>query len=501
VFAIGLIIGEGYAQSLYEPGTAKVRFEDVRSKVLDTIERTGVASIAVAVAKDGEVVWEEGFGWANREQETKATPHTVYHIASISKSMTATGLMLLVERGLVDLDQPVNNYLGQSKLAALVGEADDATVSRVVFHTAGLPMHWNLFTTDGAGERPSMDESIRRYGILVTAPGDRYNYSNFGYGIIDYVISRVSGTEYAVFMRDEVFEPLGMARTSVQVDPVSIGNVAEMYDESQKAIAPYDFDHRGASAVLSSVHDLVRFGMFHLGNRPADQEPILSEQTLEKMHGEVGSRFEDGSGSVDYLLGSFAGVDYGGYRLMVTTGSMPGAAARLAMVPSDNVVTALVCNGDIDLWPIEDTILKTVLEDFGAEATTDTEAAPDDSGVSSVPPTSFVGSWSGQVVTYAGNIPVEMTFSDAGQGSLKMAGKPVEPIGIRTPLGEMGFKEDVFKGLFLGGIDTPDANRFAHVVFVECGLRDDRLVGTASAVAMNEYFCLPYRLELTRVEQ
>jgi CubicO group peptidase (beta-lactamase class C family) len=520
-------------------GTMEVkdRFSDVRANILETMERTGVASVAIAVAEDGKIVWEEGFGWANRVKETKATVHTIYHLASISKPFTATGLMLLVERGLVDLDKPANDYLGESKLSALIGSADGATVRRILFHTSGLPMYWNFFKADGTDKRPSMPESIRRYGFLVTAPGESYNYSNFGYGILGYIISRVSGKDYADFMREEVFEPLALANTSVQVDMGSRNDEAQMYDENRGAIAPYDFDHRGASAVLSTAHDLVRFGMFHLDDHLPDQKPILKNETMKRMQTEAGSSFHDEGGVVvDYLLGSFGGVNYGGYRLIIASGSMPGAASRLVIVPSENVAVAILSNGDnIDLWPIQKTILEITLPGFadGAasgektapeeaspgeetvsdeertndeetildeETAHDEETIPDETAMDHIPPESFIGSWSGKMLTYAENIDVEMVFSKDDAVSMKIGGRSLPPIGIKTPLGEMGFKKGVFKGLFMGRIDTPDAARYPHVVLVECRIRENRLVGTASAVAMNEYFCLPYRLQLYRAK-
>ena len=94
------------------------RFDGIRSKILEVIKETGIASISAAVAEEGRIVWEDGFGWADREKRIKASPHTMYSLASISKPITATGLMILVERGLVDLNQPANNYLGRAKLTA-----------------------------------------------------------------------------------------------------------------------------------------------------------------------------------------------------------------------------------------------------------------------------------------------------------------------------------------------------------------------------------------------
>jgi CubicO group peptidase (beta-lactamase class C family) len=166
-----------------------------------------IPSLSVAVARDGKIIWEKGFGLANKEKNIPATNHTKYKLASISKQLTATGLMILVERGLIDLDKPVNDYLGKVKLYARIGDAEEATVRRVVNHTSGMPLHSQHFYKTESYQPPPMDETISRYGILVTIPGERFQYSNLGYGLIGYVISRTSGKSYADFMHEEVFDP------------------------------------------------------------------------------------------------------------------------------------------------------------------------------------------------------------------------------------------------------------------------------------------------------
>src|SRR5688572_32186710 len=112
--------------------------ETIRSRLVEK----SLPSLAVAVARDGEVLWEEAFGWADRENRIAATPHTLYSLASISKPITATGLMILKERGLIDLDRPINDYLGHAKINVRVGDPAAATVRRVANHTAGLPLHY-----------------------------------------------------------------------------------------------------------------------------------------------------------------------------------------------------------------------------------------------------------------------------------------------------------------------------------------------------------------------
>ncbi len=480
------------------------RLMEVRSKIAAIIDSTGVASIAVAVGVDGRIAWEEGFGWANREKGTQATPHTIYHLASISKSFTATGLMVLVQRGLIDLDKPANDYLGEAKLTAFEGSADDATVKRFLFHTAGLPMYWNIIQLGGSGELPDMDDCIRRYGILVNPPGEEYRYSNLGYGILDQIIAHVSGSDYADFMEKEVFGPLGLTRTSVLVDSSMIDNVAQMYDESQRPLGPWDFDHRGASAVLSSAHDLARFGMFHLKQRIPDQKAILEEESIDRLHRETDPQSPDLKERIgfEYLLGSFGKIEIGDYRLDVCTGSMPGASSRLALVPSENLVTVVLCNGEgIDLWDIEKSIIAAMLPGFAEACESELQNRHEEPGMSPEPTEPFIGSWAGAIATYAGDIPVELHFSSEGGIDMTIDGRAAPYLTVRTPLGEMGFKDNTFKGLFMTNIETHDAARSPHVVMVEVRLRRGRLTGYAAAVAINKRFCLPYWMELNRGQE
>src|SRR5436190_4919685 len=195
------------------------QFDSVRALIRRQLVETSTPSVAVAVARDGRILWEEGFGWADREKRIVANEHTLYSLASISKPITATALMTLVQAGKIDLDRPVNEYLGDAKLRARVGDAAQATVRRVANHTSGLPLHYQFFYADEPYRPPSMDETILRYGNLVTMPGERYEYSNLRFGILDYVIARAAGMSYEDYMRKEVFVKLGLTHTSVGIGP------------------------------------------------------------------------------------------------------------------------------------------------------------------------------------------------------------------------------------------------------------------------------------------
>src|SRR5689334_12896661 len=128
-----------------ENGPQGNRFDSVRAFIHERLVEDVLPSIAVAVAHQGQIVWEEGFGWADREKRILASSHTMYSLASISKPITATGLMILRERGVLDLDRPIDDYLGEAKVVARVGDAEMATVRRVANHTSGLPLHYHFF--------------------------------------------------------------------------------------------------------------------------------------------------------------------------------------------------------------------------------------------------------------------------------------------------------------------------------------------------------------------
>jgi CubicO group peptidase (beta-lactamase class C family) len=122
------------------------RFSEVRELIIDQVSTGGAPSIAVAVADNGEIVWEEAFGWSDVENRVRATPNTMYRLGSISKTITATGLMLLVEEGKVNLDKPAVEYLPKVvKPRAFEGEVQGVTVRHLLNHRAGMPAYAESF--------------------------------------------------------------------------------------------------------------------------------------------------------------------------------------------------------------------------------------------------------------------------------------------------------------------------------------------------------------------
>jgi CubicO group peptidase (beta-lactamase class C family) len=444
------------------------QFDSVRGFIRKELVTTNMPSIAVAVARDGKIIWEEGFGWADREKHIAATAQTMYSLASISKPITATGLMVLVQAGKIDLDRPINDYLGAAKLRARVGDAAHASVRRVASHSSGLPLHYQFFYADEPYRPPPMDETIRRYANLVTIPGEKYEYSNLGFGILDYIIARVSGRPYEEYMRQEVFSKLRLTHTSV--GPLQNAVAATRYGADGEPIPFYDFDHRGASAIYASAHDLVRFGLFHLKAHLADQAAILSDASIDEMHKPTVS-----SGPrAGYGVGWAVTDTTTGYHVVSHTGGMGGVATSLRIVPSAKLAVVVLCNGNHALpHAVAEEIFGVLLPKWEVQRKVP-PLPPEPSPFQA--PAELLGKWTGKLCTYKAELPFTLRIQTDGV----QAHLGTEP---ETAVSNLRWVNGYLSGRMQGDIGTEDANRRPYLLQLTLKLRGDALNGPASAIS------------------
>lgn len=451
-------------------------FAKLRENIQSEIKEKNIPSLAVAVIRDGKILWEEGFGWANRQQKIQATEHTMYSLASISKPITATGLMTLVQQQKIDLDHPVNQYLGEAKLRSPLGHADQATVRRIANHSSGLPLHYQFFYADTAHRAPPRDESIRRYGILVNLPGETYQYANFGYGILDHVIARVSGRSYASFMKEDIFLPLGMKHTSVGLEPSQASTAAVRYGVNQEPLANYHFDHPGASDVFSSAHDLIRFASLHLKKPLADQETPLSNMSIDAMQQ---ATIETRPG-VGYGVGWRITKSEFGFKTVTHTGGMPGVRTRLTLVPSKNIAVVALTNCQSDLpHRVVEQALAALLPEYArqlrhAEYNRATPPAP----FPWAPTADWIGYWKGEVETVAGKQPIRLWIQPGGHVHVQLDHQ------FKHLLNHVRLNNGFLAGVFPGHLNTPDTNRRRHQLSLKIRLRGKQLNGALTALSL-----------------
>jgi CubicO group peptidase (beta-lactamase class C family) len=451
-----------------------------------------IPSIAVAVAKGDRILWESGFGMADVERGMPATANTPYSLASISKPFTATGIMVLVQREFVRLRSPVNHYLGGVHVAAREGSADGVTIERLLTHTAGLPLHYQFFYEDGGYARPPMDSTIRRFGVAVYPSGESYQYSNLGFGILDYVIARKSGKSYADFMRQEIFMPLGLTNTSVGVTAGPNSRFAQRYDAANKPVPYYTFDHPGASEVYSSAHDLARFGLFHLGSQVPGQRRILAAQTIQDMQRDVATESPNATRGLGWGIRRPFGV-----RQVAHSGGMPGVSTFLALYPDEKVVVVVLLNKAVGRATsmIVNELTAAMIPQFasGLRAQRASPAQQPTPTLDADQLQRLRGEWRGFIRTYADSVPIVIKI--AGRDSSRITAGSTD-----VALENIGLDRGVLTARAPIQLAAPDLARHAHVTQLWLRVTDGRLSGYAAAqtTTPRAYYALSSYIRLER---
>lgn len=484
---------------------ASDQFAPLREAIRQEMIEQGIPGMSVAVWKNGTILWEEGFGWADRERRVSATPHTMFALASLSKTLTATGLMTLVQAGKMDLDRPMNDYLGDDKLTVRVGDPAAVTVRRVANHTSGLAEGSQFFYGDQARDTPALSQTIRRYGIVVAYPGERYLYSNVGYGVLGYALEKASGRSYADYMREEVFLPLGMTRSAVLVPTQMQPFAATRYMHGGEPITAYGFGEPGSAAVYSSAHDLARFGMFLLGQRQSDQRAILNDQSIKRMTSDpvpTLTRAGKVSGK-SYGVGLTLSKE-GGYDIIGHDGSMTGTSTVFDLVPAEKFGLVVLANAnEYAPWTLREKILRYMLPKWREPA-----AVPDAPLAGPFAPTpALLGVWKGSVHTYEGEQPVQLQVLASGDVHIRIGESDqsgMSNLQQSALLNQVAFRNDELSGSTLAQIEVSDTQRYRHTVSLRLKLRGDTLNGTASAISVYGKqgiwtYALPYWTELKKV--
>jgi CubicO group peptidase (beta-lactamase class C family) len=447
-------------------------FSQARRFIQNHLVEGSIPSISVAVARRGEILWEEGFGWADRENRVPATEHTLYYTASIEKSFTLTAVMILNERKQLDLDLPVNEYLGAAKLTSPVWNPAEATVRRVGNHTAGL-------TTFNPRNHLPADETIRRYGVIFWPPGDHFDYSNLGPRILEEVVTRVSGKSYSGFLQTEVLWPLGMTRASVGIGPGLEKYAAQRYSSGGGLRPPVN------GGVYLSAHDLLRFGMFFLKANLRDQKPILSDAAIEAM---FASPVSTGDGK--YSLSWWIDEDLYGYRSVVAMGGTDCEQARLRLIPSEGIAVAALSNTGSTSSNVVHEILSALLPPYRERRAKAVEHKETRSVEKTPPPEALVGNWRGIIRTHREDIP--LTFSIAGSGDVhaKLGSQ------LATLLNDARFDRMELRGRMSGDLSVEeDTGPDPYHLDFYLNLRNGALNGAAVTGPRAQ---LPFWVELTR---
>ncbi len=417
------LLASSAAQSQSANVTNKPDFASVQSFIEKKIASDHIPSISVAVAQNGEIVWEKGFGWANREKRLPASEQSMYSLASVTKLMTASAIMVLRDGKQLELDRPVNDYLGSAKLTSPVWNPSEATVRRVGTHTAGLATYDNGYYCRG-NEGNCEDIMVRRFGVLIWRPGERFDYSNLGYGVLGDVIQHASGMKYGEFLTKQILAPLGMTHCSVGIASGLEAYEAQRYSSSDGSPADWNANEpssqEAASSVFCSAHDLLRFGMFHLKEH-VGEKAVLAPSAIEEMQ-DSAVPADDG---LRYGFGWWH-EDRFGYKVIYVSGGYEYAQALLFTVPSEKIVVVVLMNtGHSTLaQEVADEVVSSVVPAYRENRAKAARTVEQSSHTSPNMLASIAGTWSGLVHTDTREVPLTLIVDKSGVVHASVASQP-----------------------------------------------------------------------------
>ena len=337
------------APSLLDHHDVRSSFDLLAAWIEAQVAYRGWPGLSVAVVHDQEVIWSRGFGWADVERRIPATAETLYRVASITKTFTATAIMQLRDAGKLRLDDAVRDHLPWFTPPTSHADAPPITLRHILTHTTGLAReapfpYWTELIF------PSIDE-IRtavtaQESVLSTEA--RWKYSNLAFVVAGEVVAAVSGMPWAQYVRSHILEPLDMRASFVENPAVDQPGLARGYTRrlpngARGPVGPYDLRGvSGAAALTTSVADLARFAMLQFRDGPASGAQILRGSTLREMQ------------RVHWLEPDWQagwGLGFHIYRALDRTlvghgGSLRGYRSDVRFSPAERVAVIVLINAD-----------------------------------------------------------------------------------------------------------------------------------------------------------
>src|SRR5262245_39906863 len=279
------------------PDTYDAAIREGRVAAQDIVKDGRASALTIALVGRTGVIWSQAFGLADREAGKTATVETMFGTGSVSKLFATVATLKLVDKGLVDLDRPLVDYLPDFRMVS--ADYGKITVRMLLNHSAGFPGtdYRNAETTSpfpGYLEQVLQSLSVER---LKAPPGYMNVYCNDCFTLIAALIPATTGRTFVQFVQYEILLPLGMDNTRYPTAPFPDGSYAKAYRNG--AVQPQEFGNvLAAGGVYSTANDLARLAMMFLGSGTVGGIRILSEASVAEM-------------AVDHTTGIFNPVRYG----------------------------------------------------------------------------------------------------------------------------------------------------------------------------------------------
>lgn len=358
-----IVAGAGAIAPFSFVPAASAKEADLQRFIREKMHEAGTPGLSVAVVRGADVVWASGFGWADIKRGIRATPRTVFMLASVSKLVTCAGVMAVVEDGLVDLDADINDYLPFEVRIPAARKAP-ITMRMLLTHTSAIRDRYSVWgkpysnpTLYFHGDSPiALGDFLRSYLVPGRAeyardanfyerrPGKRYAYSNIAVALAAFVAEAVSGTDFNTLCLRRMFKPLGMSDTGFRLADITTPNLAMPYRVNKetgrfKPYFQYGYpDYPDGALRTSAVHLATWLSAFMNFGKFLDVRVLQRSTVREIRHNQIPDVVRWHQGLIWY------GTAAPGYFRMGHTGGDFGVSTRMFFRPDREVGVVSLAN-------------------------------------------------------------------------------------------------------------------------------------------------------------
>jgi len=329
--------------------------------ILDEMESKHIPGLSASIAIGDSIIWKGAYGYANIENNKIVKNETLFKIASVSKTVTATALMQLIEDGLLNLDDPINDYLSFDVVHPLY-PSDEITFHMLLTHSSGIKDNWE-YLFHFVGDSPIAFQTFLEQYLV---PGGEYydsdnnfyswqtgtswGYTNIGVALVGYLIEKISNMNFTDYTEYNLFNPLNMNESGWYLRDLNISNIAMPYHWDGEEYIPYG--HIGwvdvpAGDLRTSASQLLNFLIMFINNGTFNYQIILDNETVELML------------TPQLPFNQMIGLIWwksiiGGRTVWGHGGSDYGARALMQFDPSTQIGVVILINGEVHLNSIAD---------------------------------------------------------------------------------------------------------------------------------------------------
>ncbi len=293
--------------------------------ILEAIEKRSVPSVSIALVKGEDIIWTAAYGYSNLKTKTPASPETIYGTGSTFKAVTATAVMQLIDQGKIHLDDPVNEFLGETQIRDRFQGGKPVTFRHILSHWSGLNYGQTMIPLWERRLPDTLEDMVMRL-YSIRPPEEAFEYNNYAYGMAGLLVEKISGMDYEDYVVEHILKPIGV-RTPAPVHPTPemVELLAFPYvpgqDRIPKPVPRIRFDVYPAGDIYLTAEDMARFLGVHINGGVFNGNRILSVQSVKEMH--------TGQFNGPYGLGYGIGKDDNGHTIISHAGGLPGFTAMM----------------------------------------------------------------------------------------------------------------------------------------------------------------------------